>query len=408
MFRLSLAIAVWIAAALAAGAQQNPVVAARQAGLYGIEPQFQGPASNGLAREVWERFGIYLLEHRNRAYVAGLRPGGPAALQGAKVGDVLRGSDLMGASASLQGTMRGFERALEGDGDGRAILLYVYDADSQWAREYRLVPVSADGTVARVPPALRGAATSHPGLMAVLAGDPDGADPSAVTRDALLALQAISLHVKGCHGPDAVTIPVRIERTTETRDGLGVYRGSETDTFAETLRVRPEFAAWARANTASYPLAAVSTVRSAVLDLIRQEGCAGEGFVQLEDGLAAVIGVALERAPGASSPAEPGGFGDADAWISECYALFLQDQRAQGKNPSERGTASICLCQEHAARASGDPQLHETIRLRDYGYWEANPQLHERFTADFDQCYRAPEGSDFDARHRALWRSLGI
>lgn len=340
--------------------------------------------------------------------MAGLKPGGAGASQGAKVGDVLYGTDAMGASAELGGVLQAFQNVMRrGRGDG-AILLYVFDADSRWRREYRLTAASPDGAVARIPPALRGAATSHMGLMAIIAGDPTRADRREVTRDALLSLQAISKHPKECSGAHAVTIPVQIAMTTTRRDSRGLTRGGETDLFNEELRVRPEFAAWARANIGAYPVAPISTVRNAVIELITREGCDGAGFQQLEEGLARVMNVSLRAPSPETQPETAGGFGDADAFISECYALSLQEARSAGRNPSERSTASICMCQEHAARQSGDARLHATMRVLDYSYWEANPQMHDALRAAFDQCWRAPEGSEFDQRARTIWRKLGI
>lgn len=403
---LILSLLVCLFPAAPALAQDNPVAQARAAGIYGIKPT----SPSGVEQVVWDRYGIYFQEHERTAYVAGLRPGGAAAQQGAKVGDVMRGSDVMGAAKWLEGILDGFERVLDrSDGDG-AITLYVYDADSGWQREYRLTPAAANGEIAGLPQALRGAATSYPGLMAIVSGDPARAEPLEVARDAMLALQAISKHVKNCSGPEAVTIPVQITVTETTTDGLGVYRGSETSAYGETLRVRPEFAGWARANIGLYPTGAVSTVREAVLALISQEGCTGAGFRQLEEGLAFVMGVALPDAPAVPE----GGSGevipqDAGAFVQQCYPLFLQSERNRGQtHPSERGAAQFCLCYEHAARASGDAQLYTSVSLMDFSYYEANPQLHDVFRAAFDQCYRAPEGSDLRQRLESLWREMRL
>lgn len=400
----SLLVSLFLAAP--ALTQDNPVSQARAAGLYGIEPL----SISGVEQIVWDRYGIYFREHNRRAFVAGLRPGGAAAQQGAKVGDVLRGSDVGGASASLNGLINSFENILRrSNGDG-SITLYVYDADSRWQREYRLTPAAADGEIAGLPQALRGAATSYPGLMAIVRGDPARADPLDVARDAMLALQAISKHVRNCSGPDAVTIPVRITVTETTTDGLGVHRGSETSAYDETLRVRPEFASWARANIGLYPTQAISTVRDSVLALISQEGCTGAGFRQLEAGLAAVMGVTLPDAPFASERESGEEIPrDASAFVQQCYPLFLQSERNRGQlHPSERGGAQFCMCYEHAARASGDAALYSSVSLLDFRYYEANPQLHDAFRAAFDQCYRAPDGSELRQRLEALWREMRL
>ena len=399
---LSLLVSLFLANS--ASTQDNPVIQARAAGLYGIAPV----SPTELEQVVWERYGIYFQEYNRRAYVAGLKPGGAAAQQGAKVGDVLRGSDVMGALASLQGTLRGFENILDRSIDDGSITLHVYDADSRWQRDYRLTPSAADGEVVGLPQALRSAATSYPGLMAIVSGDPTHAEPREVARDAMLALQAISKHVRNCSGVNAVSIPVRITVTETTTDGLGVYRGSETSDYDEVLRVRPEFANWARANIGLYPTQAVSTVRDSVLELISQEDCAGYGFRQLETGLAAIMGATLPDAPESlehdvgAIPKDPRGF------IRQCYPLMMQEQRGRGSNPSERGTATICTCEEHAARSVGDAELYTSLRIRDVRRWEAIPELHARFTAAFEECYRAPEGSEWDLRIKAIWREMGL
>lgn len=410
MIRMVVVLCLGLTVALDAAAQGNPVAEARAAGLYGIQPRFGTSESARLQQTIWERYGLFLREHANRAYVAGLKPGGAAAQQGAKVGDVLRGTDAMGASAELSGVLQGFRNVMRRTSGNGAIVLYVFDADSRWQREYRLTAAAPDGTVASIPPALRGAVTSHPGLMAIISGEPERAGRGELIRDTYLALQAISRHNEGCSGPRAVTIPVAITVTTTLRDGRGINRGTlAPETYSEELRVRPEFAPWAQGNINAYPMAAVSNVRTAVMELITLEGCDGAGFLQLEDGLAKAIGVALRRpAAPASAPAAAGGFGNADAFISECYALSLREARSAGRNPSERSTATICMCQEHAARQSGDPRLHATLQVRDVSYYDANPQMHESFRQAFQECWRAPDGSEFDRRAREVWRKLRL
>lgn len=402
VFTLLLSLA-WMPAALA-----NPVEAARAAGLYGVTPDLSRPLGNDRAQVgqqiAWDRFGIYFQEHNHTAFVAALEPNGAAAQQGAKVGDVLRGTDIMGASKGLNGVLQAFAAA--GQRDTPTILMYVFDADSGWQREYQLTAAAPGERAASIPPALRGAATSHKGLMAILRADPSLSEPYDVAHDAMLALQAISLHVKNCSGPRAVTIPVQITTTTTTRDGFGTYKGSETDQYSEQLRVRPEFAPWARANIRIYPPQPISTVRSAVLDLIQQEGCSGAGFRQLEAGLAAVMGVSLpDTAPEASTGGIPG---DASAFIASCYPAQFRLAKSQGYDIAERGAAQICMCQEHAARHMNDAELYSSLRIADVRYYEANPQIHDAFGEAFTQCYRAPEGSELRRKVEALWRELNI
>ncbi|SDD24877.1 hypothetical protein SAMN05421538_101208 [Paracoccus isoporae] len=392
--------------ASAAFAQDDPVTQARAAGLYGLEPKSPTP----LEQLVWDRYGIYFQERDNRAFVAGLKPGGAAALQGAKVGDLVRGSDVMGAAKYLSGVLQAFEISMERETGDASFVLRVDDADSGWQRDYRLTPAAADGKVTALPQALRGAATSYSGLMAIISGDPGRAEPIDVAHDAMLALQAISKHVKKCSGPNAVTIPVGITMTETTTDGLGVYRGSESSSYGETLRVRPEFAGWARANIGMYPTQAVSTVRESVLNLISQEGCNGAGFRQLETGLAAVMGVSLPEP--SVVPEEEGDGGippDANAFISQCYPLFLQSELNRGQsNPSQRGAAQFCMCYEHASRESGDAELYASVSQMDFRYYEAKPELHEAFKSAFGQCYRSPDGSELRRRLEALWYEMRL
>lgn len=392
-------------------AQDNPIAQARAEGLYGLQPDLTmslgNPKANDGRQAAWDSFGIYFEEHKNRAFVAALRPGGPAAQQGAKIGDVVYGSDLRGADATRNGILQAFAAvAARAEGQNRSLVLYVYDADNGWQREYRLTPGTNDQTV-KIPPALRNM-TSHRGLMAILSGNLSQAEPLDVAHDAMLSLQAISMHVKGCSGPDAVTIPISITVTETTTDGFGTFKGSDTSEYGEVLKVRPEFAGWARANIRLYPTQPLSEVRRAILALISQQGCEGAGFKQLETGLAKVMNVALPEAEGAQDTA-PGGFpADASAFIVECYPLLAQAMAAKGFNMGERGLAQICLCQEHAARALDDTELYSSLQIADDRYYQANPDLHERFDEVFMQCYRAPDGSDLRNRLEALWREMNI
>ncbi|WP_425091792.1 hypothetical protein [Tropicimonas sp. S265A] len=389
--------------------QSNPVEAARAAGLYGVTPDLGRPLGNPRAeagRQIaWDRFGIYFEEHDLTAFVAALDPNGAAAQQGAKVGDVLRGSDLMGARRDLQGILHAFEGAARRQ-EPPTLLLYVFDADSGWQREYQLTAAAPGAQAARIPPTLRGAVTSHKGLMAILQGDPSLSDPYDIAYDAMLALQAISMHVKNCSGPNAVDIPVTVTTTTTTRNGFGTIRGTETEQYTQEFRVRPEFAQWARSNINVYPPQPISTVRSAVLDLISVEGCAGSGFKQLEAGLAAVMGVSL---PDTAGDTQQGGLpSDASAFVASCFPLQQQAMAARGLNAGERGLAQICFCQEHAARSIGDLDLYESLKILDNSVYNANPQMHGAFETHFNECYRAQDGSELRRRVEALWRDLNI
>ncbi len=404
----TIAISLGLLVSDIASAQDNPVQTARNAGLYGITPDLSRRLDHAQAQDgqtiAWDRFGIYFQEHDNRAFVAALKPGGAAASQGARVGDVLRGTDIRGGASSLSGVLAAFAATTQRANP--SILLYVFDGNDGWQREYRLTAAVGDAEVVSIPPSLRDHATSHPGLMAILRHDTTLADPAEITTDAMLALQAISRHVKACYGPDAVTIPVRITRTTTTRDGFGNYKYSETDEIDDALRVRREFADWARANMRTYKTSAISSVRSAVLELISQQGCNGDGFRQLEAGLANVMNVTLpDDAPAAAT----GGIPDSpDAFIAQCYPLKMQAYESRGMDVSERATAQLCMCQEHTARVLDDPDLYASLKNADTSYYENNPDLHDRFDEAFTSCYRAPDGSELRQRAEALWRDMNI
>ncbi len=405
---LTIAISLGLPGPDIASAQDNPIQNARNAGLYGITPDLSRRLDNAQAQDgqaiAWDRFGIFFQEHENRAFVAALRPGGAAASQGARVGDVLRGTDIRGGDSSLSGVLSAFATTTQRADS--SILLYVFDGNDGWQREYRLTAAVGNADIAGIPPSLRDHATSRPGLMAILRHDTTLADPAEITTDAMLALQAISRHVKACYGPDAVTIPVRITRTTTTRDGFGNYKYSETDESDDALRVRREFADWAQANIRTYQTRSISSVRSAVLELISQQGCDGDGFRQLESGLANVMNVTL---PDGAPAARIGGIPDSpDAFIAQCYPLQLQAMQSRGLDVSERAMAQICLCQEHAARVLDDAELYASLRNVDTSYYESNPELHDRFDDTFSSCYRAPEGSDLRQRAEALWREMNI
>ncbi|WP_144435484.1 hypothetical protein [Roseovarius atlanticus] len=406
LFTVTMTLALFMTKA--ALAQDNPIQTAREAGLYGITPDLSRRLNHALAQDgqtvAWDRFGIYFQEHENRAFVAALKPRGAAASQGARVGDVLRGTDIRGGDSSLTGVLSAFSATTQHANP--SILLYVFDGNDGWQREYRLTAAAANADVVTIPPSLRDHATSHPGLMAILRGDPIMANPAEITTDAMLALQAISKHVKACYGPDAVTIPVRITRTTTTRDGFGNYKYSETDEFDDALRVRREFAGWARANIRTYQTRSISSVRSAVLELISQQGCDGDGFRQLEAGLAKVMNVTL---PDVAPAPQTGGIPDSpDAFIAQCYPLQLQAMESRGYDVSERAMAQICLCQEHAARLLDDAELYSSLKNADTGYYESQPDLHERFEEHFSSCFRAPDGAELRQRAEALWQEMNI
>lgn len=247
--------------------------------------------------------------------------------------------------------------------------------------------------------------------MAILSGDLSQSNPRDIRQDAMLSLQAISRHVKGCAGSNAVAIPVQISRTTTTRDGFGTIKNSETTQSEDVLNVRPEFASWARANITAYPPQPISTVRSAVLDLISQEGCDGAGFRQLETGLAKVIGVSLPAVPfEPPAPEAPSGSipATADGFVAHCFALQKDGYVARGLTISDRSVAQICFCMEHAAREMGDAGFYNDLKVSDTRQLVADPGLLARFQPPFDQCFQAAPGSELRTRVETLWREMNI
>ncbi|MEL7258539.1 MAG: hypothetical protein AAFN80_11955 [Pseudomonadota bacterium] len=392
-----------------AKAQDTPLDAAKAAGLYGITPDFSaqmGWSGGDAARQAaWDVFGIYFEEYNNVAFVAALKPNGAAAKQGAKVGDVLRGTGSYGASRSLRGILTAVAAGAALPEGKQKVLLYVFDGNSGWQREYTLTG-EADGQVVSIPPSLR-SLSSYPGFMAILRAEPKDADPWEIAHDAMLSLQAISKHVKECYGPNAVSIPINISVTETTRDGFGTVKNTETSEYGEVLIVRREFADWARSNIRVYPTEPISGIRNAVLKLISTEGCDGAGFKQLEAGLAAVMNVDLPDV-GDPSANEDGIPSDPKAFINQCYPLQQQAMAAKGLNMGERGLAQICMCQEHAARTLDNVELYSSLQVADDSVYNANPQLHGAFTEAFDECFRAPDGSEFRQRVEALWREMNI
>lgn len=139
---------------LPAQAQTDPIQGAKSAGLYGAPPDLGRnlgiPLSQFGQQVAWERFGIYFEEHKFTAFVASLDPNGAAAQQGAKVGDVLRGTDIMGANKGLNGILQAFATLAERE--PAALLLYVLDADSGWQREYRLTAAAPGEQAVKIPP----------------------------------------------------------------------------------------------------------------------------------------------------------------------------------------------------------------------------------------------------------------
>lgn len=270
-----------------------------------------------------------------------------------------------------------------------------------------LVPLGKGAETAGIPRALRSAAT-YPGLVSILRGD-QRADPVDKAGDAMLALQAISKHVRGCAGPNAETVAINIAVTETTRDGFGTERSRETTDYREALRVRPEFAPWVRRNLGLYPVMAISTVRDSVLELISQEGCDGAGFRQLEQALAAFFEVSLPRvAEGGGAPSAGGIPENAAGFIAECRPTMARDMQIRGQNVGERMIASMCICAEHAARVISNMDLYAALRVQDFGPLEADPVLAKAYDEEFMPCFHAPEGSALRLRQEQFWRENNI
>jgi hypothetical protein len=406
MFRFLTAIlaAFLLSPAAPAFSQDNPIAAARAAGLYGVTPDLSRQLGNDRARLgqqiAWEDYGLYFDKFDGKTFIAGLDPLGAAAQQGAKIGDIIRFKSLTSVYAP-------FALNAERPHEFRSITLNVLDGDSGWERSYALTPAAPGGQIVTIPPALRNAATAYPAFGALLRGDATQAPPVEVARTALLSLQAISNHPANCSGPNAVAVPVQITRTTTTRDGFGTFKGNDTSQSGAVLRVRPEFASWVRANISLYPTGGISTVRSAVVDLLSQEGCSGAGVKQLEASIAALMGVSLPDAP---APGQAGGIpADSAAFIASCYPATVQITRSQGQRlVNERSIAASCFCQEYAARAMGDTKLYQSLAIADYRYLMDNTAMRENWIATIAPCDRAPEGSALRQQIEALWREMNI
>lgn len=277
---------------------------AREAGLVGLPPDLEGDPGEERARRArrvaWDNYGLQIRDFNGRGFIASLRPDGPAMRQGAKVGDVMNtvNSVVGRAGPAHRAMLDAFERET---GDG-SVEFKVFDADSRWRNAYRIYPTgrAGAGDAPALPPALV-AVTEYPGLMAIWRHDLSKAEPGELVRDAMLALQGISGSGDGCAAGRPAVIPIKVSVTKERRSGLGVYKGSSTESYGEALKVHPVLAGWARASLGYYSTAVVSDVRIAVSRLVVQDGCDGPGLRRLMRGIAMVA--SAEEAFDAAMPA---------------------------------------------------------------------------------------------------------
>lgn len=207
---------------------------------------------------------------------------------------------------------------------------------------------------------------------------PDSADA------AMRILFALSYHVAGCHGPDAVAIPITITSTTTTTDGFGTFKGSETDTFDKVLKVRPEFVSLARKMVGYYSDNVNNRRFVAVRDLISQDRCDGLRLRHLQEGLAKAAGVTLStpEALDTSIGADWRGF------VMDCMSATVPDIIN-----NELNGARICNKAEAALVKIGDPAIYAAFREKGLAAWsDLSSTDQERYNAAFDPIYKDFEG----------------
>lgn len=231
---------------------------------------------------------------------------------------------------------------------------------------------------------------------AVAIDTPDLADA------AMRILFALSYHVAGCSGPDAITIPIQTTVTKVTRDDFGIERARETDTFLHDLKVRPVFEGLAR-KTAPYFSDNVMNPRFVgVRDLISQDRCDGPRLRRLEEGLAKAAGTSL---PAAGRTSGANGLGDDwRGFVAECTAASY---------PSiinnEGGVAEICVLYESVAREIGDSEVYAELRRSGMAAGsDWSQDFKDRFDADFRKLYDGERSGEVWDRVRKYLQDNGL
>lgn len=254
-------------------------------------------------------------------------------------------------------------------------------------RATALLLFSALGAVAQTIPDLPPAMKRVEGdaeMMALWNHEARAVETPQMADAAMRVLFALSYHVAGCHGPDAVALPIRITSTTTTRDGFGIVRGEETDTFDQVLKVRPEFVPLARRTVGYYSDNVLNRRFVAVRDLISQDRCEGPRLRHLEEGLAKAAGVTLAAAP----PQDTALGADWRGFISSCMGATYPDIINNQLN-----AARVCNFVEAALVELGNAEWYEVFRKGGIGaepdWSDANK---DRFNAVFDAYYKDHDG----------------
>ncbi len=240
-----------------------------------------------------------------------------------------------------------------------------------------------------------------PGFTAIHAGDPSLASPSQIATDAFHVLQAIAEHPADCIGAEGTVVAFTTKVDKVETNLFGVETGRTTTVQESALRVRPEFAPWVRDNIRFLDADPLSGVRSGMRDLISDHGCHGDTYGRIERGLATVFGVTLPapQAPGMEE-------GDWQAFARVCVPAAQQVWiQAAGSEPSARGMALACICNEYAARELGDPHFYDAMRMSD---WTDYPAAPDGYAELFDGCYRSGEPAEVIARYERFIAENGL
>jgi hypothetical protein len=386
---LCCAMAVMLESTAVAQDSLEEAVASGPAGLAPLS------ASGSDAELVWRHYGLQFRGDQGRVYVASLRRDGPAATTlGFEVGDIVVG-DLVGGFPSTvdpAAAHASMARVIRRGASTRALTLIMARHDTLAQRRVAIPPPAdiAASDAPPMPPALLHL-RDDVAMAAIWRHEAEAIDTPDLAEAAQRILFALSHHVAGCYGPDPVEIPIEVRVTTTKRDGIGVERSRETETFAKTLKVRPEFAPLARRTAASYSDSVVSPRFVGVRDLISQDSCAGPRLRRLEEGLAKAAGVRL--APPPEGAAGDGTLGDDwRGFVSECVAA------SAAVIDNTVGAAQICTIMEELGRRYADLELYAELRREGVtasSDWA--PALKDRFNADFDRIYRDPD------RRGAVW-----
>lgn len=307
----------------------------------------------------WQEYGIEFAQEGSTVLVGRVRPESMAARLGFETGDVVDGDWLNGflgpdGAQRIHRTMSNLLDDWEGKREWRmdlhrpsvgAELSIVFEFPPDTIQVAEIVPL---------PPAMR-----HPvgdiAMVSIWNHEATTIDTPDLGDAAMRVLFARSYHVAGCHGPDAVTIPIHTTLTTVTRNGFGIEQARETNTILHDLKVRPAFAALARKTTSYFSDNVFNSRFVGVRDLISQDRCDGPRLRRLEEGLAKAAGTAL---PVAVSTSATAGMGDDwRGFVAECAAASYPSM-----TNNEGTAAELCVLYESVARNIGDPVMYSELR----------------------------------------------